>query len=187
MKPAIIDVDGVIADFVRAMNPLLGMPGDYEPTSWGWKPDVSDEYFAKGWEKLKATENFWVTVSVYVDNLKALRKHKGDVLFVTSRVQSAGASVFEQTHRWLNTLRLPFYWSVVVVDGARQKGLIARATGAIASIDDYPPNVRKLAAIPGHAAYLLNRPWNKSARDLDAHRVLDMAEFLQSHRFLVSS
>ncbi len=94
------------------------------------------------WKRLRATQNFWEGLteieSGAIARLAALAdERRWDVLFITSRPSSAGATVQRQSQRWLQKLGFPLP-SVYVVHGSR--GAVAQALDLDVVIDDRPDN-----------------------------------------------
>jgi hypothetical protein len=94
------------------------------------------------WKRLRATENFWEGLTEIepgaIARLAALAdERRWEVLFITSRPSSAGATVQRQSQRWLQKLgfALP---SVFVVHGSR--GAVAQALNLDVVVDDRPDN-----------------------------------------------
>lgn len=94
------------------------------------------------WKHLRATQNFWEGLteieSGAIARLAALAdERRWEVLFITSRPSSAGATVQRQSQRWLQKLgfSLP---SVYVVHGSR--GAVAQALDLDVVVDDRPDN-----------------------------------------------
>ena len=99
------------------------------------------------WKRLSAIENFWETLDEIEDgavrHLAALaRERRWDVIFITSRPDSAGDSVQVQSQRWLEQkgYQLP---SVFVRKGSR--GKIASALSLDLVVDDNPENCLDIA------------------------------------------
>src|SRR5688572_30042172 len=81
------------------------------------------------WRQMKATENFWQGLgeieSGAIARLAAVAdERRWEVLFITSRPRSAGATVQRQSQRWLEAMGFPLP-SVYVVHGSR--GAVAQA------------------------------------------------------------
>jgi hypothetical protein len=94
------------------------------------------------WRHVEAIENFWETLTEIepgvIARLAAIATdRKWEVIFLTKRPESAGATAQVQTQRWLKAkgFVLP---SVYVVQGSR--GLIAGALGLDFVVDDRPEN-----------------------------------------------
>src|SRR3954453_5903380 len=94
------------------------------------------------WHHVEAIENFWQTLDEtepgIVARLAAIAAdRRWEVIFLTKRPQSAGATAQLQSQRWLESkgFTLP---SVFVVQGSR--GRIAAALGLDLVIDDRPEN-----------------------------------------------
>ena len=94
------------------------------------------------WRHVETIENFWETLAEIepgaVARLAAIAiERRWEVLFLTKRPESAGATAQMQTQRWLEArgFSLP---SVYVVQGSR--GRIAAALGLDFVVDDRPEN-----------------------------------------------
>ena len=94
------------------------------------------------WEHVQAIENFWETLQELepgvIARLAALAaERRWEIIFLTKRPHSAGATAQVQTQRWLESkgFALP---SVFVVQGSR--GRIAAALALDVVIDDRPEN-----------------------------------------------
>jgi hypothetical protein len=187
----IYDVDGVFANFILAFNQqaLKLSPGcleseDIVPTSWNWDEELPREVFEATIKSLPLIENFWTALKPFQENCDLmnlwLNSSLNDIYFVTSRFGTPGHSVTWQTRTWIERfLGLnPTGFSVVATTGTSyRKAQFARSVGAEFSIDDKPGNVRKMNVIEGHVSYLLDRPYNQHADDLDEFRVKTVAEF----------
>jgi phosphoglycolate phosphatase-like HAD superfamily hydrolase len=111
------------------------------------------------WDRLTAKEDFWTTLTEIEDGAIArlaqeAEARRWDVLFITSRPRSVGATVQRQSQRWLESkgFQMP---SVYVVHGSR--GRIAQALALDAVVDDSPDNCLDVALESRAAAILLWR------------------------------
>jgi hypothetical protein len=158
------DLDGVLADlhapFVRAaalLFPELDAAAIGTADVGASPPDEATEHEAAEalasvpltrrqsdavWRHLAATENFWERLEEIeagaIARLAALtEEQRWEVLFITSRPSSTGATVQRQSQRWLAArgFALP---SVYVVHGSR--GKVADALDLDVVIDDRPDN-----------------------------------------------
>jgi hypothetical protein len=94
------------------------------------------------WRHVETIENFWQTlVEIEPGSIARLAQiataRRWEIIFLTKRPQSAGATAQVQTQRWLESkgFSLP---SVYVVQGSR--GRIAEALGLDLVVDDRPEN-----------------------------------------------
>ena len=94
------------------------------------------------WRHLAARENFWESLDEIeagtIARIAALAdEHRWEVIFITSRPSSSGATVQRQSQRWLaaHGFALP---SVYVVHGSR--GRVAEALDLEVVMDDRPEN-----------------------------------------------
>ena len=161
-----IDLDGVVANFVRAID---GLPANYEPPDWDFSDVFSREDWSKVWTRIKATENFWEKLSVYPENTTALRNFLTDesgheIYYLTSRAKTVGRAVSLQTDNWLyhNALwsRRNFSAVIAVSNAAFKKDILA-SLEIEAFVDDYGPTVEECSSIENCKTYLLDRPWNR--------------------------
>lgn len=156
------DVDGVLANFIRAFQPLvvkhaggvnLFSPTDIvAPPTWHWPQyrGYSDALmdFKSGpvWSEIKRSEEFWLNLEPLPDvaTLRMLlpdlvRYH--DLYFITNRF---GPDVKWQTEQWLlmhlvdaSNVECGFTPTVLV---SGEKGLCAQALGLDVYVDDYGVN-----------------------------------------------
>ena len=94
------------------------------------------------WDVLGARQNFWQGLSEIepgaIRRLAALAdERRWEVLFITSRPKSAGATVQRQSQEWLQRMGFPMP-SAYVVHGSR--GRVAAALNLDVVIDDRPDN-----------------------------------------------
>lgn len=117
------------------------------------------------WRHVETIENFWETLTEIepgaVARLAAVATdRKWEVLFLTKRPASAGATAQMQTQRWLEAkgFTLP---SVYVVQGSR--GRIAAALGLDFVVDDRPENCLDIVVDSKARAVLV---WRESEKQL---------------------
>jgi len=96
----------------------------------------------KLWRHVESIENFWETLQELepgiVARLAAIAAdRRWEIIFLTKRPQSAGATAQVQSQRWLEAKGFPLP-SVYVVQGSR--GRIAAALGLDIVVDDRPEN-----------------------------------------------
>jgi hypothetical protein len=111
------------------------------------------------WARLTAREDFWGTLGEIEQGAiarlaKEADARRWDILFITSRPRSLGATVQRQSQRWLESKGFPLP-SVFVVHGSR--GHVAKALVLDAVIDDRPDNCLDVALESRAAAILLWR------------------------------
>lgn len=130
------DMDGVLADMEAALvDHAEGLSGADDATS------------RRLWQRVAAIENFWESLNELepgtVARLHALAlERRWEVIFLTRRPPTAGATAQIQTQRWLEArgFALP---SVYVVQ--RSRGQIAAALALDFVIDDRPENCLDVA------------------------------------------
>jgi hypothetical protein len=133
------DMDGVFADLESALSrQAVALFGD-APDSAGRLPSSRRRRL---WRRVQATENFWETLEEIepggVSRLAALAGERGwEVIFLTTRPETAGASAQTQTHRWLVERGFPCP-SVFVV--RRSRGAVAAALELDVVVDDRAEN-----------------------------------------------
>ena len=179
------DLDGVFADLGAKLS-----AGEPEPTV---EPSAAEAPFdtlhlrgasREVWRRLTAIENFWETLdeieSGSVQQLADLaRTRRWEIIFLTSRPDSAGDSVQVQSQRWLEEkgFVLP---SVFVTKGSR--GKIASALALDLVVDDNPENCLDIATTSDARAILVWRGTTEvvpsSARRLGVGSVTTVGECL---------
>ena len=138
------DMDGVLADMDAALGDeaerLFGDPPSADPPQSRSRLKPRQE--RRLWERVESIENFWESLAEIepgvVARLHALAaERRREVVFLTKRPATAGATAQVQTQRWLDArgFTLP---SVYVVQGSR--GRIAAALALDFVIDDRPEN-----------------------------------------------
>ena len=138
------DMDGVLADMDAALGDeaerLFGDPPSADPPQSRSRLKPRQE--RRLWERVESIENFWESLAEIepgvVARLHALAaERRWEVVFLTKRPATAGATAQVQTQRWLDArgFTLP---SVYVVQGSR--GRIAAALALDFVIDDRPEN-----------------------------------------------
>ena len=186
--------DGVLANFTESFTEVGNkmypgrVPKGFEPTDWNFNGLFNAEEQDKIWEKIKATQNFWLGLSPYYDNVGHLAKWlvtvaDQDVYFVTSRVQTAGMTVAKQTDWWLRACGIyPVnnYIGMIVVPDSNKKAGVYAAVEIAYSIDDKAETVEQCDSVPDHLAYLLDRPWNQHAEV--KRRVANLGAYLKEIR-----
>jgi len=116
---------------------------DVAPTTKG----LSSSQMKQVWSAVCARANFWETLDEIepgaLARLYSVAQHrKWEVIFITSRPESAGDTAQMQSHRWLlkHGYRAP---SIFVCHGSR--GKIASALALDAFVDDRPENCLDIA------------------------------------------
>jgi hypothetical protein len=99
------------------------------------------------WNAVRARENFWETLDeiepgVLARLFRLVRDRRWELIFLTSRPETAGDSAQAQSHRWLVAHGYPSP-SVFVVHGSR--GRIAAALNLDVLVDDRPENCLDVA------------------------------------------
>src|SRR5262249_36074451 len=134
--------------------------------------NMSSRQQRKLWHHVESIENFWQTLNEtepgIVARLAAVAtERRWEVIFLTKRPESAGATAQVQSQRWLESkgFLLP---SVYVVQGSR--GRIAAALHLDIVIDDRPENCLDVVVDSTARAILIWREDEKPARSGAASR-----------------
>jgi hypothetical protein len=111
------------------------------------------------WNAVRARENFWETLDeiepgVIARLYQLVRDRRWELIFLTSRPETAGDSAQAQSHRWLAAHGFPTP-SVFVVHGSR--GRIAAALNLDVLVDDRPENCLDVAIDSSARAILVWR------------------------------
>jgi hypothetical protein len=119
------------------------------------------------WKHVESIENFWLTLNELepgvIHRLATLAaERRWEIIFLTKRPQSVGATAQVQTQRWLEAkgFRLP---SVFVVQ--RSRGRIADSLGLDIVVDDRPENCLDVVVDSKARAILV---WREDEKDLPA-------------------
>lgn len=182
MKPTIVlDMDGVVACFVRRFTALmLSVQGKDTRDAYGTGAQLhwdfenhgfSKDVINKAWDSVRASETFWTTLPTLLtteerDEIRGLARDF-TVKFVTSRV---GLNVLQQTERWLSDRGL-LVGTVIV---AEDKVDIIKRFQPLAVIDDKPEVIEALLEY-GVMCYIRDFPYN---RHVAGPRVSSMTEFV---------
>lgn len=166
-------------------------PKSVQPKSDGAADDtpatavhLTQRQLSRLWRHVETIEGFWESLKEIepgvVARLAALATdRRWEIIFLTKRPQSAGATAQVQTQRWLESkgFTLP---SVFVVQGSR--GRIAAALGLDFVVDDRPENCLDVVVDSRARAILVWRADEKllpvAARRLGIGTVRSMAECL---------
>jgi len=134
-----------------------GTSRDETPPSVKWKLTAQQQ--RRLWQHVASIGNFWETLDeIEPGTVKRLasiaRDRRWDVIFLTRRPETAGATAQVQSQRWLASkgFALP---SVYVVQASR--GRIAAALDLDAVVDDRPENCLDVVVDSGAAAILVRR------------------------------
>jgi uncharacterized HAD superfamily protein len=149
-----IDLDGVIANFAKKFSEhaqkLYGnrcpiIQHEKEILMWDWTKwyPVTDDEVHEIWTDICNTNNFWISLDVldfedfvYMrDTL--LKLDRANIYFITTRVESVGMSVKNQSEYWLRYNG----WKNPTVIVCKQKGEIARLLDLDFFIDDKTENL----------------------------------------------
>lgn len=173
-----IDMDGVLANFVAGFNEAVNkiwpgrLPEGYQPVTWAYDGILSKDELNRVFEKIKRTPNWFLQLEPYSENVTALARflvaRKGeDIWLVTSRFSTYGMTVAKQTDMWLQFCGINpthNYLGVIPVEDSDEKQMVYSAVGIEYSVDDKAETIEQCQAIPGHKAFLLDRPWNQEAK-----------------------
>jgi hypothetical protein len=132
------DLDGTIADMDAALlREARQLFGDVSRLS-----ALTERQMRRLWDHVRELDDFWCSLDEIepgtVAQLAAFAAlHGWEIIFLTQRPASAGATTQVQTQRWLEAhgFALP---SVYVMNGSR--GKVAAALGLDVVIDDRPEN-----------------------------------------------
>jgi hypothetical protein len=137
-----IEVDTVAADGQQAKTPADPQPSAPDNVPPLLQLSMTPRQQRRLWRHVESIENFWESLSEIepgsVQRLAAIATdRRWEVIFLTKRPETVGATAQVQTQRWLESrgFTLP---SVFVVQ--RSRGRIAAALGLDIVVDDLPEN-----------------------------------------------
>lgn len=178
------DIDGVVADFNRAMADALGYnPVHIHPDRWDWPRSVAaDATVERVWGHITTHAAWWyqnippyseAATSTFKRDLHKIEDEM-NLYFITSRPQVPGMKYY--TELWLKE-RLKVRNPTVIV--AADKGLVAAGIGLTHFVDDNADNCEAVAgAIGGRChIYIPHRPYNSSFENKYVKRIHTLAEF----------
>lgn len=173
----VADLQGALAREARRLFPDIdpeSLPRSVSPTSTpgtdaGAEPpsqprQISTSSLSAGrqrelWDAVCARENFWETLDEIEPGslarlFRLVQERRWEVIFLTSRPETRGATAQAQSHRWLSAhgFTAP---SVFVVHGSR--GKIASALALDVLVDDRPENCLDVAIDSSARAVLVWR------------------------------
>ena len=183
-EKVMLDVDGVIADFVGEFRAYAGLPRYWYPHVydlhedagvlehgmkwWRKYPRIGEfserEYVNRILEKMKTVRNFWLTLRAHAWRTELWAMFQVfNVFFITSRFQTRGWSVHRQTRTWLSVHfpGLGPFQIIVTEDKAR----FCASHNITFALEDSPFVARKLME-EGVNAYLIDRPYNQDETDI---------------------
>ena len=187
MKRMMIDVDGVLADFIKGFTMLawtmFGTPVQsvFEKQRWHGFDGLDGKQVDEVWRRINESPTFWESLPLCVtpeemqelDDLTA----EADVYFVTNRGSSKLAK--RQTENWLiaNGIEEP----TVIVSG--KKGEVCRALDINYSLEDKAANADCITWLTDNRtkSFILTRPYNSGVHaphSSKVQRVPSVREFL---------
>jgi hypothetical protein len=172
-----LDVDGVLADFIKPYQQLHVMitgrdtfvAGDnVDPPVWDWPAlrGYTKDETSLVWEHIKASKDFWRWMLPMNSNTTMLRNQYVDIVnahdlyFITTRV---GVNAKHQTEKWLGKWVCCFDTTTptVLLAGYRQKGALAKGLGLDCYLDDNYGNCEDVVReSPTTRTYLLEHCYN---------------------------
>jgi hypothetical protein len=167
MKKLGIDCDGVVFDFVgqfyKVANPMFGTSFSGPQLTWDFEDEFSPEQVDKVWDEIKRTKNFWMTLRPMPGTkyLQYLRDKSAELFFITSRMDTAGMGVREQSCWALRNWFGITYPTVIVVEKPGQKKSIAQALELDSFIDDKRATIIDMHEA-GLRSYAHLAPYNSS-------------------------
>lgn len=184
-----VDIDGVLAEFCASFSRLVregdsAMPIITSPTAadWNtWGGHMTQKRKSYGWARVKKTENFWETLDPLappeVFRRIAASHHDIPIIFITSRVATAGRSVYHQCINWLEAQGIEEPLVIIAPAKHSLSGRCKTSKAEIASvfrpyfaIEDYPQNALDYAAV-GVEVALLDWPYTEGTVAPGIHRM----------------
>lgn len=161
-----IDIDGVLADFVKGFSQL---GEEFKGTKYEWNLNLSEWGLGltraqeqKGWEKVAADPYFWTGLDVLNRFPQELLSPTDVVYFITKRKETPGRNTAQEAAKWLLQEQDIMFPTVLAIPN---KGEVCRALKVDAFIDDKPENcwdVRMESL--DTKVFLMEQPWNQWER-----------------------
>lgn len=178
MKRLGIDIDGVLADFsgeyLRLANKIFGHP-ENPALNPVWDFNIPPGQAATLWEVIKSTNNFWCTLKP-ISQIR-LPQENHTLIFITSRIVTAGETPEAQSAYWLANILGVTYPTVLVVPHWHDKERLVKYLNLDAFIDDKAETVQQMRQ-HGHNCYVFDQPWNQVSA-LSDKRVFSMEQFFE--------
>ena len=168
IKTIYLDMDGVITDFVGAINERMSIPKDTIPTKWAW---VEDYGFTLEQANDWCTIDFWANLEWMSNGHDIIRLVTSifkpeQIYLLTTPMPNPGS--YTGKALWVQK-HLPEYSKRLIITTA-PKSLLAKPDTLL--IDDKDENVEEFVKAGGYGI-LVNRPWNKGYERAD-HTVEDL-------------
>lgn len=190
----ISDVDGVLASFECAWEPLLAKLAGESKLPAGWKddpnfPDIWDwdkraygpDLVRQAWKEAHTDPKFWLKLDAIPGAAEAAKvlntlQRKHPVFFLTQR---SGIGAQRQTCEWLYGIGVN-YPNVIVVHDADDKIAILNALRARFFVDDKLSTMEGwynycymngIKTVKPHHFFLIDQPWNQDGRTIKGLRV----------------
>jgi hypothetical protein len=122
---------------------------DAQPAgSKGNKKGLTSQQRHELWAHIRGIDDFWTTLAEIEPGALArfsslANLHRWEVVFITQRSRTSGATVQRQSHRWLEANGFEQPSAFVIRGGSR--GKLADALALDVVIDDHPPNCLDVA------------------------------------------
>jgi len=176
----LMDMDGVIADFVTRSIEVAKLPVTFDCIS-EW--DYFDKYMSREefWSKIDNHEGFWENLDPHpwAHELVSMCKNYGQVIYASSPVIHhnccEGKIKWLRKHRFMSNSQNEFMFGP-------EKWLLARRGRIL--IDDYNENIKNFIFAGGHG-YTFPQNWNSGKIYID--RVTDIQNVLEDMKCLAKS
>jgi len=176
------DIDGVVADFWSAFADVAAQVLSWSrPGTAADIRDLSESDTHKVWKVITETPNWWLTLKPYepqeIARLYRLsRELKWEIMFMTTRVPTAGETALFQSQWWLETqgFYLP---SVVTVMGSR--GDLANSLRLDLVVDDQLINCGDVVAASQCKALLMLRKPHPTTQEQAINAGIGVVESIQ--------
>ena len=189
MKRIGIDLDGVLANFIRGFTGVIAtlfpeagiIPRDHKDLQYydDFGPGVTAEMVAAAWDVVNRDGSFWSTLPALCNGMEqgALLSLslQHDLYALTTRPQNAGRSIAAQCRQWMKFHGLEYAGLSVCAD----KWLVGASLKLTHYLDDTPKEISKLRwALDGCQCFLLDQPYNRGVLP-DVPRVDTVMDFIQ--------
>ncbi|HOJ87802.1 MAG TPA: hypothetical protein PLP64_03835 [Pseudothermotoga sp.] len=179
-----IDVDDVLTNFNKAFlqlsHELFGTPTDIQIEVWDFYkcvPGLTYEMEQIVWEKIRQTDDFYLTLPAYAsqEDLLLLRKviqtGEHEIFFITSRFPTKGKSIEEQTTLWIEN-HVGVTPKVFVTS---KKGQFCKELSIELALDDAPHHINDLT---NHGIPTVIMDWSYNRHIKNLPRVRTLGEFI---------
>lgn len=145
-KPiVVVDLDGVLADFVSGFTEMLYQRPRSNGTQKTWQFDASPTQIARAWAWIDESKKFWYSLVPLVTESEVTDAQylapKVNFVYMTGR-EDRSNDTLGQTERWLRFVGMPS--GTIILEGDKAAGVSRLDGDVLCAIEDRPRNINRL-------------------------------------------